>query len=85
MGEYSKNKIFGASKCHLCGLQEEMMEHLLNLYPFTSTVWDWVASVFRQTDRDRIKIINTLKNWMKEFSNNEIINKAWTLVSGFII
>ena len=61
------------------------MEHLLNLCPFTSTLWDWVASVFRPTDRDRLSITNTLKNWRKDFSGNEIINKAWTLVPGFII
>lgn len=61
------------------------MEHLLNLYPFTSTLWDWAASVFRQTDRDRLNITNTLKNLRKDFSGNEIINKAWILVLGFII
>ena len=65
----------GPSKCHLCGLQEEMMEHLLNHCPFTSILWDWAASVFRQTDRDRLNITNTLKNWRKDFSGNKIINK----------
>eukprot|EP00253_Pinus_taeda_P015014 PITA_15014 len=62
-----------------------MMDHLLNLYPFTSTVWEWVASIFRHTDRDRLSIPNTLKNWKKKFSGNEIINKSWTLVPGFFI
>lgn len=61
------------------------MEHLLNLYPFTSILWDWVASVFRQTDRDNLSITNTLNKLRKYFLGNEIINKAWTLVPGFLI
>eukprot|EP00253_Pinus_taeda_P015992 PITA_15992 len=51
-----KKGFVGPSKCHLCGLQDEMMEHLLNLYAFTSTLWDWVTSIFRQLDRDRLRI-----------------------------
>ena len=41
------------------------MDHLLNLFPFTSTVCEWVDSIFRHTNRDRINISNTLKNWRK--------------------
>lgn len=63
-------------KIYLCGSQEETMDHLLNLFPFTSIVWEWVASIFRHTDRDRLNISNTLKNRRKNFSGNEIINKA---------
>jgi len=61
------------------------MDHLLNLCPFTSTVWEWVASIFKDTYRDRLSISNTLKNWRKYFLGNEIINKSWTLVPGFVI
>lgn len=75
----------GPSKCYLCGTQEETMEHLLNLCPFTSTLWDWVASIFRQTNKDGLSITNTLRNWRKNFSGNEIINNAWNLVPGFLI
>jgi len=66
----------GPSKCYLCGSQEEMMDHLLKLCPFTSNVWDWVASIIRHSDRDSLSISNTLKNWRNNFSGNEIINKA---------
>ena len=58
-----KKGFVGPSKCYLCGTQEEMMEHLLNLCPFTSNLCDWVASVFRKTNRDKLSITNTLKNW----------------------
>ena len=80
-----KRGFVGPFKCHLCGLQEETMEYLLNLCPFTSTLWDLVALVLRKNDKYRLNITNTLKNWRKDFSGNEIINKASTLVPGFII
>ena len=80
-----KTCLVGPSRCQLCGIQEEMMDHLLNLCPFTSTLWNWVVSIFRRTNKDEFSITGTLKNWKKDFSENEIINKAWTLVLGFLI
>jgi len=80
-----KKGFIGPSRCYLCGAHEEMIEHLLNLCPFTSKVWDWVAAIFRQTDRDSLSISNTLKNWRKKFSGNEIFNKVWILVPGSVI
>lgn len=80
-----KRGIAGPTRCQLCESQEETMEHLLNLCPFTSTFWNCVASIFRQTDRDNFSITGTLKNWRRNFSENEIINKAWSLVLGFLI
>lgn len=80
-----KKGFIGPSKCNLCSSHEEMIEHLLNLCSFFAKIWDWVASSFRQTDRDELNIYNTLKNWRKNFSENEIINKAWNLVPGFVI
>eukprot|EP00253_Pinus_taeda_P033643 PITA_33643 len=73
------------SRCQLCGLQEESMDHLLNLCAFTSTLWNWVASIFKQTDRDENSISGTLKNWRNDFSENETVNKAWTLIPGSFI
>jgi len=71
-----KKGFIGPYKCYLCGSQEETLDHLLNLFSFTSTMWEWVASIFRHTDRDRFNISNTLKNCRKNFSRNEIISKA---------
>jgi len=44
-----------------------------------------VALIFRNTNRDRLRITNILKNWRKDFSDNQFINKARTLVPGFLI
>lgn len=77
--------VSGPSRCQLCELQEETMDHLLNFCPFISTLWNQVASIFRQTDRDMGSITSTLNKWRKNFSDNEIINKAWALVPSFLI
>ena len=60
-----KKGLLGQSKCNQCGTQEEIMEELLNIFPFTSTLWDLLASVFRQTDRDGLSITNTMRNWRR--------------------
>eukprot|EP00253_Pinus_taeda_P008423 PITA_08423 len=80
-----KRGLVGPYRCQLCVQQEETMEHLLNHCPFTSTLWNWVDSTFRQTDKDNFSITSTLKNWRKDLSKNELINKDWTLVPGFLI
>lgn len=76
--------VIGPSRCKLCKLPEETMEHLLNLCPFTYILWNWVASIFKQSDRDIGSIKSTLRNWRSNLSANEILNKAWELVPGFM-
>ena len=80
-----KRGVSGPSRCQLCELQDEMMEHLLNRYIFTSLLWDRIAFIFRQTDRDKGSITNTLRNWRRNFSDYETINKAWALAPSFLI
>jgi hypothetical protein len=80
-----KKGFVGPSRCQLCGLHEETMDHLLHLCTFTSTLWNWVAPIFRQTDRDENDITKTLKNWRKNLSENETVNTASTLIPGFLI
>jgi len=80
-----KRGFAGPSRYHLCGLQEETMDHLLNLYSFTSTLWNLVACIFKQTDRNENDITDTLKNWRKDFSDNETVNTALALIPGFLI
>lgn len=75
----------GPSRCQLCGLQKETMGHLLNLCSGTSTLWNWVASIFNQIDKNENDITETLKNWRKDFSDNQTVNIAWTLIPGFLI
>eukprot|EP00253_Pinus_taeda_P005286 PITA_05286 len=57
-----KRGVSGPLRCQLCDSQEETMEHLLNRCIFTSTLWDGISSIFRQIDRDKGSITNTLRN-----------------------
>ena len=72
----TKRVLDGPSRCRLCDLQEEMMDHLLNLCTFTSTLWNWVTSLFRKTDKHEYNITGTLTNSRKDFSEKEIVNKS---------
>ena len=71
-----KRGFVGPSRYHLCGLQEETTNHLLNRCSFTTTLWNWVGDVFEKTDIHVNDIIATMKNWKNFFSDNEIIKPA---------
>eukprot|EP00253_Pinus_taeda_P020137 PITA_20137 len=80
-----KRGILGPSRCQLCEAQEETMEHLLNNCIFTSRLWDTFASIFQRSNRNIGSLFNTLTNWRKNFSNNEVLSSSWALTPSFII
>jgi len=80
-----KKVLSDPSKCQLCESQEETMEHLLNLCPYTSIVWNGIASIFKQTNGGMGSITYTLKKWRKNFFEYDIVNKAWASAPGFLI
>eukprot|EP00253_Pinus_taeda_P005372 PITA_05372 len=61
------------------------MEHLLNNYIFTSSLWDYFANIFQRSNSDRGCIFNTLNRWRNNCSGNEIHGTAWALTPSFII
>ena len=80
-----KRGVLGLSRCKLREAQEETMEHLLNNCIFTSILWDSFATIFQHNGRDKGSIINTLKNWRRNFSDYEFLGSAWDLMPSFII
>ena len=48
-----KQRIVGPSQCCLCLRAEETMGHILDSFPFTETIWDRGAMMFRRSDRIR--------------------------------
>eukprot|EP00253_Pinus_taeda_P003861 PITA_03861 len=80
-----KRGILGPSRCQLCEMHEETMEHILNNCSFPSKLWESFASIFQQSDRDLGSITNTLNNWRSNFKNNEVLSITWALTPGFII
>jgi hypothetical protein len=73
------------SRCHLCLDKEETTNHLLDECSDTTEIWDWVAGIFRQSNRVWGNISTTINNWNEDYSENEMVNLCWTLASGMII
>jgi len=61
------------------------MEHILNSYSFTTSLWDSFSSIFHQSDRDRGSITNTLNQWRRNYAKNGFLNFAWAFTPYFII
>jgi hypothetical protein len=78
-----KRGMYGPSRCHLCEVQEETTDHLLDGCSYTTEVWDWVAIVYRQTDRVKGDIRETLGNWREHYNENEMVNLCWGLTLGW--
>jgi len=51
-----KRGFVGPSRCMLCENGSETLNHLLNTCPTACSLWDDMAMVFRQLDRDRNSI-----------------------------
>jgi len=69
-----KRGVIGPSICQLCKAQEETMEHILNSCTYTTWLWDYFATIFQQTDKDKGSITNTLNKWRRNFLENETLN-----------
>ena len=73
------------SRCHLCQVKEEINDHLLDDCSYTEEIWDWTTSIYRQSNKVRVSISATIKNWNESYRENEMVNLCWNLMSGMII
>jgi hypothetical protein len=80
-----KRGFTGPSRCHLCQTQEETTNHLLDECAYTAELWDWAASIFRQSDRICGNIATKIKLWRENYSNQVEVNLCWILTPGMII
>jgi hypothetical protein len=80
-----KRGFTGPSRCHLCQTQEETTNHLLDECAYTAELWDWAASIFRQSDRIRGNIAATIKLWRENYNDQAEVNLCWILTPGMII
>lgn len=80
-----KRGFIGPSRCMLCENGLETLNHLLNTCPTACSLWDEMAIVFKQSDRDRNSIQNSLSQWRSSTSSNPLVNNAWNLVPGAIV
>ena len=69
-GNLKKRGIHGPSQFPLFLNEEESMNHILDVYPFSSSLWDRGVMIFRRSDRMRGQPDLTLKEWnLKAFKN----------------
>jgi hypothetical protein len=80
-----KRGFIGPSWCHLCGIEEETQNHLLNLCSYSSCIWDHSASIMRTSDRNRTGIRETIEGWRESTFQSPILNRIWQLLPGFIL
>jgi hypothetical protein len=53
------------------------MEHLLNHYPFSCLFWDNATQIFRQSDRRKDNLIDTIAYQINVDFHNPILNHLW--------
>jgi hypothetical protein len=80
-----KRGFTGPSWCHLCCNEEETQNHLLNLCPYSSQLWDQCANIMRTSDRNRSGIRETIEGWRDSIFHSPILNRIWQLLPGFIL
>eukprot|EP00253_Pinus_taeda_P013691 PITA_13691 len=80
-----KRGFIGPSKCPLCEKDEETMNHFLNDCNWTNNLWEWIKGIFKQTDRHRDSIQDSITNWRTNYSSCNTINTLWRLCPGFIV
>jgi hypothetical protein len=80
-----KRGFTGPSRCHLCEVKEETTDHLLDECNYTTKIWDWVACIYRQSNRVKGDIRETIKDWNERYNENEMVNLCWSLTSGMVI
>ena len=77
--------MYGRSRCYLCHVGIETIEHLLNSCPIIETLWRCLKQLFRQTDRDNQNINETIRNWRRGGFKCEVLNRAWRLSIRFLL
>jgi hypothetical protein len=80
-----KRGFIGPSWCQLCGQEEETQNHLLNLCPYSSCIWDHSANIMRTTDRNCTGLRETIEDWRSSTFHSPILNRIWQFLPGFIL
>lgn len=80
-----KKGFFGPSRCPMCLVEEETINHLFNSCDWANQIWNWIEGILRDSNRDRGSIQNTILNWQSNFSNNQRVNGIWKTTPGFLL
>eukprot|EP00253_Pinus_taeda_P012272 PITA_12272 len=75
----------GPSRCPMCSVEEESLNHLCNTCEWASQLWCWMEWIPSCSDRKRDSIHNTILDWRKDFSGIQRVNSIWKSVPGFLL
>lgn len=80
-----KTGFLGPFFCSMFSQEEESINHLLDTYPFSSSIWDEQAMVMRKYDRKRGNVVGTFTSWPSSNYHNPIVNKVWKMLLGLVV
>eukprot|EP00253_Pinus_taeda_P009771 PITA_09771 len=75
----------GPSRCPMCSMEEESLNHLFNTYEWACQLWSWVEGILSSSDRNRDSIHSTVLDWKTNFSSIQRVNSIWKSVPGFLL
>jgi hypothetical protein len=80
-----KHGFIGPYWCKLYEQEEETLNHLLNLCPYNSYIWDQSANIMRTSDRNRLGPKDTIAGWRRSIFHSPILNGILQFLLGFIL
>ena len=80
-----KRGFIGPSWCHLCGQEEETQNHLLNICPYSSCIWNHNASIMRMSDRNCTILKEIIEGYRSSTFQSPIVNRIRQFLPGFIL
>jgi len=92
----SKNKILtwdriqkkgfeGPSRCYLCNNVDETRDHLLVGCPYTEKLWTITKRLFNRPGFNTREFNELIFQWHKETFHCKVVQRAWNLISPFIL
>eukprot|EP00253_Pinus_taeda_P004365 PITA_04365 len=80
-----KNGFNGPSRCYLCNNDTETRDHLLVRCPYTEKLWLLAKRLFKKPGINSREFNDLIFNWSKETFGCRVIQRAWNLISPFIL
>ena len=61
------------------------MNHLLNSSEWANNLWDWMAEIFQQNDKNRDSVHDSITRWRIKYTEQVTVNLLWCLGPGFVV
>jgi len=75
----------GPSRCYLCNTEDETQDHLLIKCAFIRKLWSEMRKLFCKHEGIPRDINEIIFQWHKEKFQNRVVQRAWGLITGFVM